>query len=488
MRRAIGTALLCFACFGVAWPTNAQPLVFPVLAVEAPVGAGVAVPCTAPDLVGQARCGVFRVPEDREGVGGRTLDIAFVVLEARDAGRRNDPIVLLPGGPGEALTPGAVPLSRQLPELRRHRDVLLVDVRGVGRSAPLSCDVPYPGGLASRFGAVFPVDHIASCRTALAARAQLDRYTTVAKIDDLEALRRWLGYDAFNLLGTSYGTRLAQVYLRRHPAAVRTVVMNGVAPVAEPLYVQHARLLQRALDRLLAECRTDTACSTAYPGLDTSLHQLLERFARGPQPVMVDGVRQQFTAGDLSYALRGLLYGRGADLPAMIAEAATGRLEPLARYYLERTGWVGGANGHAGHHFSVLCAEDIARTTDEDVARETAGTFMGAHLIESYRAACRAWPHARLPDAYFTPVSSDVPTLLLSGARDPVTPPEGAEAVAAHLSRHRHVVVPNGGHGVRGPCVDRMVAHLVMTGSLEGIDTSCVAAVPPTAFRLPPAQ
>jgi len=483
------TLLLALTC-GTALPpaAAAQPLSFPALASDARAGEGLTAPCTAPGVVGQARCGVFRVLEDRDQgtTSGRTIDIAFIVLEATEpAGRLDDPVIHLPGGPGQAFTPAAVPLSAAFPDLRRHRDVLLVDVRGVGRSGALSCDVPYPGGLPSRFGAVFPVEHVSACRDALARRAKLDRYTTVSTVDDLEELRRWLGYSAYNLNGGSYGTRVAQIYMRRYPGAVRTAVMNGVAPVAERGYVTHARLLQRALERLLEECRASAACQTAYPSLDASLTRLIARFADGPQQVVVKGVPVRFGIGDLGYALRGLLYGRGAELPGMITAAASGPLEPLAEYYLERTTWVGSATGYAGYHFSVLCAEDIAATTDEEVAREGAGTFMGGHLIDGYRAACRAWPHASLPPSHFTPVVSDVPTLLLSGGRDPVTPPEGADAVAAHLTHHVHVVVPNAGHGVGGPCIDRMIARLVTTGGLDGIDTSCVAAAPPTPFRLP---
>jgi pimeloyl-ACP methyl ester carboxylesterase len=201
--------------------------------------------------------------------------------------------------------------------------------------------------------------------------------------------------------------------------------------------------------------------------------------------VEVDGRTVPFSSGDLSYALRGLLYGRGAELPMLIHRAAEGEIAPLAEYYVERTGWVGEQGGEAGYHFSVLCAEDIAPVTDEDVERLTRDTFMGDHLIRSYRTVCGLWPHANLPAAHWEPVRSDTPTLLLSGGRDPVTPPEGGDLVAEHLSRSLHVVVPNGGHGVGGPCIEAMVMGLIETGGLEGLDASCVQAAPPTRFRVP---
>lgn len=461
--------------FAVGCAATPQDPAFPALAADAPAGTGIVVPCSADGLIGPARCGTFRVWEDRERKQGRTIDLAFVVLEATDAAARTeDAVILLPGGPGETFTDGMVPISRGFRDLRRTRDILLVDVRGVGRSQALDCTVPYPGGFRSRFGTVFPPAHAAACRDSLSRRADLALYTTASSVDDLDELRAWLGYPALNLVGGSYGTRVAQVYMRRHPSAVRTVVLNGVAPIAEPLYVHHARLLQRTLDRLIAECKADEECGRAHPEFAVQVDAVLERFRRGPVEVELGGERVPFALGDLAYALRGLLYGRAAELPALIARAAAGDVQPLAEYYVERTAWVSEPGGSAGYHFSVLCAEDIAPLTDEDVARATAGTFMGAHLIDGYRTVCDLWPYARLPASHWTPVQSDAPTLLLSGSLDPVTPPEGADAVAAHLTNALHVVVPGGGHGVRGPCLERMITTLIETASLDALDLTCV--------------
>lgn len=469
----------------LAGTSAAQDPAFPELPPGAAAGAGTLEPCEIPGARGATRCGVFRVYEDREAMAGRTIDLAFVVLETGEPERRaSDGILLLPGGPGQSFTGAVGPISRNLPDGLR-RDVVLVDVRGVGRSASLSCDVPYPGGFESRFGSMFPVGHAAACRNALSMRARLDRYTTAASVDDLDELRRWLGYARWNLMGGSYGTRVAQVYMRRHPGAVRTAVLNGVAPVERPLYVHHAALLQRALDRLLAECRADEACGAAYPDLDDRLDRLLARFDEGPFEVELRGHRVPFGSGDLAYALRGLLYARAAELPWLIDRAADGAIQPLAEYYVERTGWVGEADGEAGYHFSVLCAEDIAPLGDDEVAAATRGTFMGDHLIEGYRRVCDLWPHARLPASHWEPLTSEVPTLLLSGGRDPVTPPEGAEAVASRLPNSLHVVVPNGGHGVGGACVDGLIAGLISSGSVDALDPTCVEAAPRTEFRLP---
>ncbi len=127
-------------------------------------------------------------------------------------------------------------------------------------------------------------------------------------------------------------------------------------------------------------------------------------------------------------------------------------------------------------HFSVLCAEDIARVDHEMIARETAGTFLGDYLIGGYAEVCEVWPYARLEPSFWEPVASDVPALLLSGARDPVTPPSGGDAVAQHLGNSLHIVVPGSGHGAGGPCVSEIERRFVETGSIEGLDTSCLEA------------
>lgn len=458
---------------------------FPVLPAHAQAGDGAVEVCTPAQATGTVRCGTFRVDED--GVpGGRTLDLRFVVLDALDTeAATNDPVFFFTGGPGGVTIPAAGGLGRAMADLRRTRDLLLVDLRGINFSGGLDCDTGYPGGLESRFGTLLPLDHIERCRDALSERAELAHYTTASSVDDLEALRRWLGYDRVNLHGGSYGTRVAQVYMRRHPGSVRTVILNGVTPLHQPGYVNMARGLQAALDHVVEECEAQPECHQAYPEFRRQLAVVLDRFAEGPVEVTVEGHTLSFSAGDLGYALRGLLYGRAAEIPYQVARAADGELDDLVRYYVARTGWVGNSGGGAGNHLSVLCAEDIYPVTDHDVERASAGTFLGDHVIRSYREACALWPSARLPESYFVPVESDAPTLLLSGGRDPVTPASGAEEVAKHLSRSLHVVVPNAGHGVGGPCILRMIVRLVEDGSLERVDPSCVDAAPPTRFRMP---
>lgn len=447
---------------------------FPVLAADAPAGDGEVVPCEFERLESPARCGTFRVFEDREAREGRTVDLAFVVLEAAGPDPVEGEVVIpLPGGPGQAFTGGAAFIARAAAYLLRTRDILLVDVRGVGRSQSLDCpafDIP----LAERFGTVFPPEHIRRCHEALSKRARLDLYTTDTSVDDLDELRRWLGYEAVDLNGTSYGTRVAQVYMRRHPEAIRTVTLNSVAPVFMHGYVYMARSLQRSLDLVVEGCAGESACASAHPELRARLDEVLARLDRGPARLEVEGTPVEFTKGDFSYALRGLLYGNAEAVPEVIERAWNGDFQEVAEYYLQRSGWVGGEGGEAGYHFSALCPEDIAPLTDGEVERLSAGTFMGDHLIAGYRAVCRAWDVAELPPSFWEPVRSDLPVLIFSGERDPVTPPEWGEAVASYLPNSLHIVVPGGGHGPSNECTEALEARFLETASVEGLDPSCL--------------
>ncbi|MGH7541015.1 MAG: alpha/beta fold hydrolase [Gemmatimonadota bacterium] len=452
---------------------------FPTLAPDAPTGSGEVRECAIGGAVSRARCGRYRVWEDREAASGRTVDLAFVVLDATGPDPAEDEVVIpLPGGPGEAFTRNAAGISRAAAGLLRSRDILLVDVRGVGRSQTLDCP-PFEIDLADRFGTVFPPEHIRMCRDALSERARLDLYTTNHSVDDLDELRRWLGYEAVNLSGTSYGTRVAQVYMRRHPDAIRTVTLNSVAPVFQLGYVHMARSLQRSLDLVVAACAGSPECAAENPELRARLDEVLDRLDRAPAELEIEGVPVAFTKGDFSYALRGLLYGRADVVPEVIQRAYDGDFERVARYYLQRAGWVGGEGGEAGYHFSALCAEDIHPLTDEEVARLSAGTFMGDHLIAGYRDVCRVWGAARLPESFWEPVRSDLPVLIISGERDPVTPPAWGDAVAAYLPNSLHVVVPGGGHGPGNACTDALETRFLETGSVEGLDPSCVGETAP---------
>jgi pimeloyl-ACP methyl ester carboxylesterase len=449
-------------------------------------------PCTIDRVPGEALCGTFTVYEDRDAGAGRTIDLRVVVLRATGEQRVMDPVVPLAGGPGGSATAGARGAAQRYAEERRERDILLVDQRGAGQSNPLHCNFPAPRGQTSFFGSLFPTDHIAMCRDKLSERADLSLYGTPLAADDLEDVREWLGYDHLNLVGGSYGTRIAQVFMRRHPESVRTAVLDALVPLGRNPYFYGASSVDQGLEQLFADCAADTDCARAFPDFREQFAALVAQFDHGPVPTNVelaDGMTQAvgFTRGDFAYAIRGILYSSASNrLPLTIRDAYdSADLGLFAQYYLQRIGWVTDRGVATGMHFSILCSEDMAFNNWEELRGETEGTLMGPHLIREYESACDAWDTYDVPASYHDPLRSDVPTLLFSGERDPITPPAYGEEVAQHLSRSLHVVQPNSGHGTSGPCVVQLRLQLIATGSVESLDPSCIRPSSKPNFVVP---
>ena len=467
--RAVWTGLCLLFVSGLSAQTT-----FPDLPESMPAGSGMIQSCKPYGIDRPVECGRFRVYENRAENSGRTIDLAFVVLRATQVGASGKQVVIpLPGGPGQGFTNDTGLWVRAWSHFRERNDILIVDIRGVGESAPLGCP-QFTIPVQERFGSVFPVEHIRACHAALSDQARLDLYTSDLVVDDLDELRHWLGYSQVNLTGGSYGTRLAQIYVRRHPDEIRSVIMNSVAPVFMTTYVYMAQSLQNALNLVLRDCAEDKQCSEQYPQLGKRVDSLIRQLSEAPVTVDLGNQSIKFSLGDFSYALRGLLYSRAEEVPRILWSASEGAWTGIARYYLQRTGWIADPSGPSGHHFSALCAEDIAPLDDLAVQKLTAETFMGDHLISGYRQTCEIWDVAELPEEWWTPVNSDLPVLLISGERDPVTPPGWADAVAQYLPNSTHLVWPDGGHVPRNDCLRSIEQQFLDAASVESLDTACM--------------
>jgi pimeloyl-ACP methyl ester carboxylesterase len=449
-------------------------------------------PC--PDVAG-ALCGAFTVFENRPAGRGRTIDLAVVVIPARSATPRA-PIFFLTGGPGESATSIAPhvkggPFERLLAD----RALVLVDQRGTGRSNQLQC--PPPSTPAGYFGHVSDPARISTCRSTLETKADLALYTTSIAMDDLDDVRAWLGYDKVVVWGGSYGTRAAMEYMRRHGNHVERAILDAVIGLDSFMPLSYAYDAQRAFDRVAADCAADPACAAAYPGLERSLAAVLDRFREGPLSVAITpgkgaaAVTVPYAIGDFGYTIRGMLYSprQTARLPKLLAAAASGDgLAPFAQAYYDRASDLG-EDVADGLYLSVLCAEDVPYIEDDAVLRWTAGTYLGTYLIDDYRAACRLWVRGAIPPGFHQPLSSDVPTLILSGGRDPVTPPHWGNEVVKHLPKGRNVVFPAGGHGVSTTrCGFRLVEQFLAGTAPRNLDISCATApAARTPFELPAA-
>lgn len=442
-----------------------------------------------------AWCAPFSQPEDRAQPDGRRIAFRLALIRSDAAQVRGDPLVLLAGGPGQAATEAWPLVAAAMAAARRTRHVILLDQRGTGGSNALRCEDD-TGKAADVVQAAQAQANDAATVRALAedclrrvkAKADPALYTTTDAVADLEALRQALGGVRFNLVGISYGTRVAQQYARRHPDGVRSLVLDGVAPNEAVLGADFARSLDDALRARFALCTADTACRERFGDVYADLYALRDRLREKPLPVSLRdpqsfaALAPTLDADTFSGLVRLYAYApeTAALLPLAIHEAAAGNAAPLMGQASQITADLG-ATLTSGMGLSVICAEDadLLQSQPQDAAL-ILGDFAAA-----LRAQCEIWPRGKRPADFHTALQSDVPSLLLSGQYDPVTPPRYGEQVAKGLRRSRHLVAPGQGHNVIGRgCLPRLLARFIDTLETDALDAGCVAAMGATPFFL----
>ncbi|HEV7412258.1 MAG TPA: alpha/beta fold hydrolase [Casimicrobiaceae bacterium] len=450
---------------------------------KAPVRQIALTECRVPKLATAAQCGKVEVPEDRARPAGRTLAIAVVVLPAATLSPQSDPLIMLPGGPGQS-SDALAPLAGALGGVRRNRDIVLIDPRGTGKSAPLRCPALAPR---DAFDELVEEQTIAiaaqRCIAELRASGDADpaQYTTSAVVADIDAVRIALGYDRINLWGGSYGTRVAQEYLRRYPQHVRSIVLDGVAPPAMRIGFDPWLTGEAALDQVIAACAASPACRQAYPDLDATLARIRADLAQARTVTVADprtGAERTFRPSfDMVIgALQGLVYApeSASMIPALLSRAAAGDYVPMTAAAMLLSDDVA-KTVNLALHFAVTCAEDAPRIdaaeTDRTLARLRAPALARRDL-----AACDGWPRPPVPVDFYAPVVSDKPVLILSGGLDPVTPPAAGDEVARTLSHGRHIVAGGYGHIVSPhACAPRLIEKFVEEAGFATLPSSCAA-------------
>jgi len=322
-----------------------------------------------------ALCGSIAAPERAEVAGAREISLRVVVLPARREPRR-DPLVYLAGGPGASAVAAASWIGQSFAALRETRDILLVDLRGTGGSGALDCaDRKGPAGVQQILDEFFPRRLVERCRDELATRADLAAYDTTAAVEDLERVRARLGYVELNLFGESYGTRVAQVYLARHPSSIRTITLMGTLALGEPLPAEMARDGQAALSAQFAACASDPDCARAFPDLSEDLARALDRLDRTPVMIPLNGAAPpspgelRLTREGFAQLLRYLLYVplTAADVPLIVHEAAAGDYATFAGWAARLAPFL--TSVADGFFLSVTCSEDLPFVSSETLDR-----------------------------------------------------------------------------------------------------------------------
>lgn len=431
--------------------------------------------------VGEGLCGRLSRPL-RPGASA-SIELELRVLPARADTPEPDPLYLLVGGPGQAATEVGPLLSPVLQRVRARRDVVLVDQRGTGSSAALDCTFEHES-MHDMLASEFPTEALQSC--ADSAVADPRAFVTERAVEDLEAVRQYLGHAQINLFGLSYGTRLGLSYLRRHDDKVRAAVFDGVAPPTIALPTRMDEGMQRALELTLAACAADPACDEAFPNLAPRIATWVARLDDQPwageleHPRTGERERVELDGDTVTGIIRGTLYvpTLASLLPLALDEAMRG--DPSALVALGSANEATGDTLSVGLFLSIVCAEDmrhVAPTGDFPNAPDEPQLFAG-RMLESLRRACDTWPTGEAAPDHAEAVSATTPTLLLSGELDPATPPAWAVEAGKTLSASTHIVVPNTGHGTwSAPCVGELISTFIDGASAAGLDRACVEAI-----------
>ncbi len=438
-----------------------------------------------------ALCADYVVPENRADPEGRKISLRVVVIKATSRNPQPDPLFLLAGGPGQAATEAFAPLMGALERVQAKRDLVLVDQRGTGKSNPLQCELE--SATDATVNADVSVEDqiklIEPCINDLKDKNDLTQYTTAVAMQDLDAVRQALGYKQINLLGVSYGTRAALVYLSLYPQAVRSVVLDGVAPLGWGLGVSSRADAQRAIDLIFQRCVGDAACNAQFPKLKSDFFDLLSSLqahpvdVNAPDPTTGEMRKVHITPGLLSQTVRLMSYNdlEVALIPLMIHNATVGDYSTLVGQYLMLGGSLGGSIS-LGMYYSVWCAEDLPLLPKEGEL----GTYYLPNDMTAAREVCR-----RMPKVTQKPIPAphdlQTPVLLISGQDDPVTPPANAEQVAKLLPNSLSVILPGLGHNnFYVGCMPALMRDFIEAGSPKGLDTSCTQEVHPMQFFLNP--
>lgn len=449
-------------------------------------------PCRLPGVEHDAWCGVVRRPLDPAQPGGVKIDIHFAVLPALARNRKADPVMFFAGGPGQSAMELGGTVARLLARLAYRRDIVLVDQRGTGRSASLACPAIEPTApLAAALDSARQLDRLKACMALLKAlpHGDLRQYTTTIAMQDADAVRQALGVTQVNVVGGSYGTRAALEYMRQFPQAVRRAVIDGAAPPDMVLPAAMSTDNQAAFDAVLAACQAAAPCRLRYPALAQDWRALLVSLPREvsvAHPLTGATQRVVMTRDLVLNLVRAPLYvpALAAALPLALSEGARGRFEPLLGLASAMGGRPAGLLSE-GMHYSVVCAEDVARLGQ---APDAPGADFGASVAGLYRQVCADWPRGEVPAAFYQVPAAAAATLVLSGGADPVTPPRHGERVARALGvKARHVVVPQAGHGVMGLLCMRDVLFRFIDAAEDAlalkVDAACAANVPrPPAY------
>jgi pimeloyl-ACP methyl ester carboxylesterase len=442
----------------------------------------------------QPRCGYLIVPEDRADPAGRKVRLHVAIFKSTAANPAPDPAIYLVGGPGGSALAAATPvLARGGSKILEKRDFILFDQRGAGYSQPYLFCLRYDEYLWDAHERDMSLDdynagalpEIAACLDDWSRQGvKIAAYDDAENAADVNDLRLALGYQQVDLFGVSYGTRLALEVMRDHPAGVRSVILDSVFPPQANLDLELAANANRSLQAVFQACAADAHCTAAYGDIEARFYEVVDRLEAAPVRIDVSGpYRDQpyrvYLDGDLFIdtifvALYSVAYI--AEVPRWIDAAYKESYDVLS----DPVGGSIGYPGSTGLFWSTTCADEIPFETGTPEPSALAGvpTVLREHFTARYAEdVCRLWNVPASGSAENEAVVSDIPTLVLSGSFDPVTPPRYGELAAQGLKTPYRYEFPGVSHGVmRSNSCALQMGLAFLDDPFHAPDSSCIGS------------
>jgi len=440
----------------------------------------------------RAQCAVVELPEDYQQSDGKKVSIFIARIKTTAKKPKKDPVLLIAGGPGQAASESFIFPGLGFHKIGELRDIYLIDQRGTGKSNKLNCDLPEDAELLDEAQQVVMVK---ACRDTLLKHSDLKQYTTSVAVRDFEEIRQLLNIPSWSVYGVSYGTRVAQHYLRRFPNGVKTLILDGVIAPNHALGTEIALQSQKALDALVSRCGEDPVCAESFPKLENGVKTLVDKLSASPVKVSLADLRTgekktvEFSYINLAMVLRLSLYSpETMSLLPVVLQAAYkyDNYAPLAKIVNKPSFNLSGLISH-GMHNAVVCSEDIALLDEATIQRSnkaSENTYLGSEMLSYLVKLCEHWPKGVVDNDMHQLLQTDTPVLLMSGSVDPITPPEYAEVAAQKLSNSLHLVLEGFSHSVaRVGCMPTLMAKFIDEASVE-LDTSCLKKQKPAPIFL----
>ena len=396
-------------------------------------------PCFIGKISEKGKCATVKVPLDHQGAVEGEIDLFVAIVPALSSQILDDPLVVFAGGPGQAASDMGSFVKIAFESIREHRDIILIDQRGTGKSTPLKCESS--GDDDTVYSANALIASVKECRSLY--DIPVEYFTMENVVADTHDILKRLGYDKINLWGVSWGTRTAVHYARRHASDVRSIIVDGILPPDVGIFETAPVSAGRALSMLNEACNSDEDCANSYGDIAALIARLIEKadagelVYSGEDAVTGDPVDTKIDRMSLVQNIRALLYSpqKATMLPMALKRLEDG--DGRSFVALIANSALMSKSMYLGSTFSLLCGEEVPRISAESAKALGADYFTGNSYHEFWSTACSAWPSQPGEDDIHTPFVSDIPMVLLSGELDPITPPSMGEHLAKSFINSR---------------------------------------------------